>query len=124
MMILAKIVYWLMSILAALLLALTAVLLVDIAYGGNAGLVVARAQPGLAGHLRMVRRMGIPTFRTAHMGIDHGAIDIGVEAASVASISSSLDTGLLPSPVAWFDSGVARFDFCRLPDRRNETTGL
>jgi chromate transport protein ChrA len=33
MMILAKIVYWLMSILAALLLALTAVLLVDIAYG-------------------------------------------------------------------------------------------
>jgi hypothetical protein len=33
MMILAKIVYWFMSILAALLLALTAVLLVDIAYG-------------------------------------------------------------------------------------------
>ena len=33
MMILAKIVYWLMSILAALMLALTAVLLVDIAYG-------------------------------------------------------------------------------------------
>jgi heme/copper-type cytochrome/quinol oxidase subunit 2 len=33
MMILAKIVYWLMSFLAALLLALTAVLLVDIAYG-------------------------------------------------------------------------------------------
>ena len=33
MMIMAKIVYWLMSILAALLLALTAVLLVDIAYG-------------------------------------------------------------------------------------------
>jgi hypothetical protein len=33
MMILANIVYWLMSLLAALLLALTAVLLVSIAYG-------------------------------------------------------------------------------------------
>jgi hypothetical protein len=42
----------------------------------------------------------------------------------LASISSSLGTGLFPSPVAGFDSGVARFDFCRLPDRRNETTVL
>jgi heme/copper-type cytochrome/quinol oxidase subunit 2 len=33
MMILARIVYWLMSLVAALLLALTALLLVDIAYG-------------------------------------------------------------------------------------------
>jgi hypothetical protein len=59
--------------------------------------------------------MGIPIFRAAHMGIDHGAIDIGVEAASVgglfhcsffkislglASISSSFGFGLFPSPVA------------------------
>jgi hypothetical protein len=78
-------------------------------------LVVARAQPGLAGYLRLVRRMGIPIFRAAHMGIDHGAIDIGVEAASVGglfhcsifqnlfvlvSISSSFGAGLFPSPVA------------------------
>jgi hypothetical protein len=62
--------------------------------------------------------MAIPIFRAAHIGIDHGAIDLAVAAASVgdlfhcgifkillrlASISSRFGTGLSPSPVAEFD---------------------
>jgi hypothetical protein len=33
-------------------------------------------------------------------------------------------TGPVSDLAAWFDSGVARLDFRRLPDRPNETTGL
>jgi hypothetical protein len=84
MMILAKIVYWLMSILAALLLALTAVLLVDIAYGEEMPdwWLHALSLALLAICVWFVG-MVIPIFRAAHIGIDHGAIDIGVKAASV-----------------------------------------
>jgi hypothetical protein len=84
--------------------------------------VVARTQPGLAGDLRMVRRMVIPIFRAAHIGIDHGAIDIGVKAASVGGpFAEALAAilvrrifqrqlqvlALLPTSVARFDSGLA-----------------
>jgi hypothetical protein len=48
--------------------------------------VVTRTQPGLAGDLRMVRRMAIPIFRAAHIGIDQGAIDLAVAAASVGDL--------------------------------------
>ena len=124
MMILAKIVYWLMSILAALLLALTAVLLVDIAYGEEMPDWWLHALSlALLAICAWFVGMAIPIFRAAHIGIDHGAIDIGVKAASVGGLFRRSPVqpsscrrifqrqlqvlALFPTSAARFDSGLA-----------------
>ena len=74
--------------------------------------------------------MAIPIFRAAHIGIDHGAIDIGVKAASVGGPFAEALVAILVRRVfqrqlqvlALLPTSVARFDSDR-PDVILSATG-